>query len=183
MEDDQGVQKMRALFEIWKRYERTPAEPEALLFSGFDMFHTPTPPSYSTQITTPGLVIWHSIWCTPEDNPGGELYARLNMPGGLWDRFRRDQQLGVRRKVHSHLATCYWVWSHEQQDIVLVQLNTKAYGLVLDGIIRDYKAENRPEDVAWAKQKIAWLWQQAGITDPLPEIVLIQLEQRRNDDD
>ncbi len=182
MQDDSGFAKLQALVDVFARNYFTRPEPEAL-FSGYAKFDTPTPASYSTQIATPGLVIWHSIWCTPEDNPGGELYARLNATGGLWDRLRQVQHLTVDKKLLSHLATCYWVWSHEQQDIALVQVNTKAYGLIDDGIIRAYQAQNRAEDVAWAKQKIAWLWQQAGIADPLPEIVLIRLEQRRNEDD
>ena len=51
-------------------------------------------------------------------------------------------------------------------------LQTHAYSLANHSLIRRDDIENRPEDVAWATQKLVWLWAQAFPTEPPPSTEL-----------
>jgi hypothetical protein len=93
-----------------------------------------------------------NIWCTPDDHPEG------------WEGVRMDA--GAFSKPCEYVATATWGWEDEQ--IIHIVLETDAYALSdRDPVGRHSKAyHNRPEDVAWAKGKIAWLFRHAGLECP-----------------
>ena len=98
-----------------------------------------------------------SIWCTPENNPGG-----------LW------QQVVMRRgqltKPCSGLANCRLLRRSHEENLAGLSLQTRAYSLVSAGLISESEKENRPDDLAWAKRKLEWLWQQALPGEAMPPI-------------
>jgi hypothetical protein len=51
-------------------------------------------------------------------------------------------------------------------------LHTDASTLADQNLIAATQVENRAEDVAWATQKLVWLWEQAFPTEPPPHIRL-----------
>ena len=97
------------------------------------------------------------IWCTPEDNPGG-----------LWKKVRMDA--GAFAKPCEFLATVGWCWDEERPAIVGLELTTVAYALQEARLVNRQTMTNRPEDVAWAKEKIEWLWQASRATGKMPPI-------------
>ena len=104
------------------------------------------------------------IWCTTDDNPGG-----------LWQQVRMLQ--GQLTKPAALVAYCSLRWSQEQQDLVGLSLQTIASRLSSAELISEAQVENRPEDIAWAKRKLEWLWQQALPGEPMPPI---EVEWRRD---
>jgi hypothetical protein len=65
-----------------------------------------------------------------------------------------------------------WIYSESTQDIIGFSLQTHASSLAARGLIPHNQIENRPEDIAWATQKLVWLWAQAFPTEPPPHIEL-----------
>ncbi len=90
------------------------------------------------------------IWPTPEDHPQG------------WNDVPMDT--GTFCKPCAYVASVHWVW--EDEEITHLALSTDAYALRdhQHGSHDDY--HNRPKDIAWTKQKIAWLFAQAGVLMP-----------------
>ena len=115
------------------------------------------------------LSLGFNIWCTPNDNPGGD-----------WQKIVEHMNSGIFTKACEFVATVYAEWDDEVENIVAMSLSTDAYALA-DHLPRIYinssrpranllSIHNRPEDIAWAKEKINWLFQQAGV--PCPYIVV-----------
>jgi len=87
------------------------------------------------------------IWCTPEDHPQG------------WNDVPMDA--GAFCKPCAYVASVHWGW--EEESITYLALSIDAYAM------REQQGESyadvhsRPEDIAWAKRKINWLFAQAGV--------------------
>lgn len=105
------------------------------------------------------------VWCTPQDHPRG------------WEDIR--MQAGAFSKPCEYVGSVHWKW--EDEAIVAVQIETCAYALMdqkpdeygshLEPADGDPRAtiHNRPDDLAWLAEKVAWLFEKAGI--PLPPLV------------
>jgi len=101
------------------------------------------------------------IWCTPEDHPGG-LWSQVKMIAGA---FSKPCEL---------VASVHWIWTEEgNPEITGIGLSTDAYALHRAGLIKNRKdLHNRSEDLAWAKQKLAWLWQASTASGAMPPILV-----------
>ena len=115
------------------------------------------------------LCLGFNIWCTPIDNPGGD-----------WQKIVEHMNSGIFTKPCEFVATVYAEWDDEVENVVAMSLSTDAYALA-DHLPQTYinssrprgnllSIHNRTEDIAWAKTKTAWLFQQAGV--PCPPIVV-----------
>jgi hypothetical protein len=51
-------------------------------------------------------------------------------------------------------------------------LSTEAYALREARLVKAGEIRNRPEDIAWAKRKIEWLWQASRAGGVMPPIVV-----------
>lgn len=110
-----------------------------------------------------------NIWCTPDDNPGGD-----------WLEIVKHMNSGIFTKPCEFVATVYAEWDDDAENIIAMSLSTDAYALA-DHLPRIYinssrprgsllSIHNHPDDIAWAKAKTNWLFQQAGI--PCPSITV-----------
>lgn len=110
-----------------------------------------------------------NIWCTPDDNPGGD-----------WLEIVKHMNSGIFTKPCEFVATVYADWDDDVENIVAMSLSTDAYALA-DHLPRIYinssrprgsllSIHNRSDDITWAKVKTGWLFQQAGI--PCPSIIV-----------
>jgi hypothetical protein len=98
------------------------------------------------------------IWCTPDDHPGG-LWSQVKMIAGAFS------------KPCEFVADVGWEWSKEENpNIIGIELTTIAYALHDARLLDQKSMANRPDDIAWAKQKIEWLWQASRATDKMPPI-------------
>ncbi|HEY3228187.1 MAG TPA: hypothetical protein VGJ87_03145 [Roseiflexaceae bacterium] len=70
------------------------------------------------------------------------------------------------------VAHCSLLRYEHAEDLAALSLQTKAYTLFSVGLISEAEIENRPDDLAWAKRKLEWLWQQALPGEPMPPIVV-----------
>jgi len=71
------------------------------------------------------------------------------------------------------VASAYWQWSEEEHATVIgIRLVTDAYELQRAGLLKTREIRNRPEDLAWARQKLAWLWQASRAEGPMPPVVV-----------
>lgn len=73
---------------------------------------------------------------------------------------------GAFSKPSEYVGTAIWGW--EDEHIAHIVLGTDAYALSdRDPVGRHSKAyHNRLEDLAWAREKNAWLFRRAGIECP-----------------
>ena len=96
-----------------------------------------------------------AIWCTPQDNPGGK-----------WKDVQDMMDAGAFTKPCEWVASAIWGWTETPDGPVVdhLVLTTTAYALNQPGSPR----HNHSDDVAWAKTKIKWLFERAGV--PCPEI-------------
>lgn len=106
------------------------------------------------------------IWCTPQDNPGGE-WKQVQMTKGAFV------------KPVEYLASVHWRWDDES--IIGLELSTTAYALA-NRFPEKYSASpvakrlgkqaihNREDDVRWAIEKTRLLFEKAGV--PMPEVFL-----------
>ncbi len=96
------------------------------------------------------------IWCTPEDNPGGD-WQQVSMIAAAF------------AKPCEYIASVHWKWGEGDDDetIIGLSLSTTAYALDPDRR-RPGEISNRPSDIAWAKKKIHKLFKLAGV--PMPPI-------------
>lgn len=99
------------------------------------------------------------VWCTPDDHPKG------------WE----DIQMipGTFSKPCEYAGSAHWKW--EDETIVALAIETSAYALSDQKpdeycdwreIPRGEKRRtifNRDEDIAWLREKITWLFEQAGV--------------------
>jgi hypothetical protein len=90
------------------------------------------------------------VWCTPDDHPQG------------WNEIRMNS--GAFSKPCEYAGGAHWKWEDEM--IVALEIETTAYAL-LDQKPDEYHNHraitNRAADIEWLKQKIAWLFDKAGV--------------------
>lgn len=71
------------------------------------------------------------------------------------------------------VASAHWQWSEgEQPTVIGIGLTTDAYALQDARLLKGRQIHNRPEDLAWAEQKLAWLWQASRAEGPIPPVVV-----------
>ncbi len=103
------------------------------------------------------------IWCTPENHPAG------------WEGIPMTQ--GAFSKPCEYVASVHWGWEEDLErgwvqptapTVTHLVLSTDAYAWSEFHDRGRYTGHNRPEDLAWATEKIHWLFTQAGV--PMPPI-------------
>ena len=103
------------------------------------------------------------IWCHAADHPGGQ-WSRYQ-----WFASPLSQLMKPGARV---VAKSMLLFSEADHEIVGFTLHTDASTLANQDLIASSEVENRPEDVAWATQKLVWLWAQAfpdATTPPPPD--------------
>jgi len=102
------------------------------------------------------------VWCTPHDHPTGWNGILMNA--------------GAFSKPCEYLGSVHWQW--EDETVIGLAIETSAYALAdqkpdeycnLTDIPRDLPRRtifNRDADIEWLKEKVAWLFAEAGV--PLP---------------
>ncbi len=102
------------------------------------------------------------VWCTPHDHPTG--WSNIVMQPGAFS------------KPCEYVGSVHWQW--EDETIIGLEIETSAYALAdqkpdeycnLTDIPRDLPRHtifNRDADIEWLKEKVAWLFAEAGV--PLP---------------
>jgi hypothetical protein len=102
------------------------------------------------------------VWCTPLDHPEGWNGIVMN-PGAF-------------SKPCEYVGSVNWAW--EDESIVALAIETSAYALAdqmpdeycnLQDIPAGFRLRtifNRDEDINWLKEKIAWLFAEAGVLLP-----------------
>lgn len=100
------------------------------------------------------------VWCTPQDRPQGW--------GGI------AMNYGAFSKPCEFVGSVSWKW--DQESIVGLEIETAAYALAdqkpeeycnLTDIPAGFHRRtifNRDADIAWLKEKVAWLFAEAGVT-------------------
>jgi hypothetical protein len=69
------------------------------------------------------------------------------------------------------VASAHWQWSEGEQPAAIgIRLSTDAYALQDARLLKGRQIHNRPEDLAWAEQKLAWLWQASRAAGPMPPV-------------
>jgi hypothetical protein len=96
------------------------------------------------------------IWCTPDDHPEG------------WDDIQMNA--GAFSKPCEYVGSIHWKWEGEQ--IVALEISTTAYALTdqKPGEYNRQSIANREADIEWLVEKIAWLFEKAGVALPSCEI-------------
>ena len=94
-----------------------------------------------------------NLWCNQQNHPEG------------WEGV--PITAGAFCKAAEFVGTLSWIWG---DSITELHLQTEAYALG-DRLGRE-KIVNRPADLDWAKEKVAWLFEEAGLL--LPEITVVQ---------
>lgn len=90
------------------------------------------------------------VWCTPDDQPQGWSGIKMNS--------------GAFSKPCEYAGSAHWKW--EDEIIVALEIETTAYALAdqKPDVYRNQRAIiNRAADIEWLKQKIAWLFEKAGV--------------------
>ena len=107
-----------------------------------------------------------NIWCIPQDNPGGD-----------WLKVTKHMIAAAYSKPCEYVACVYAAWDEDVENITHLSLSASAYALQ-DYLPAEYASNkplrrndckpiyNRPEDVAWAKKKTAWVFERAGFSCP-----------------
>jgi hypothetical protein len=94
------------------------------------------------------------VWCIPEDHPKG------------WDMESFDDRTYPRRAAF--VASIRW----RCETGLLTGLEITTY--VTPPNHKGNYLVNRPEDINWTKEKVRWLFEQAGV--PLPEFTVIPVK-------
>lgn len=98
------------------------------------------------------------IWCSPEDHPVG--WEHMPMSAGAFS------------KPCEYVASVQWGWEGGAERgesnsttpaITHLLLSTDAYAWSEFNDRPRYTGHNRPEDLAWAQEKIRWLFSQANV--------------------
>ena len=108
------------------------------------------------------------VWCTPKDRPQG--WNGISMNSGAFS------------KPCEYVGSVHWAW--EEETIVALEIETSAHALA-DQIPDEYcnlkeipegfnrhTIFNRDADIEWLKEKVTWLFAEAGV--PLPPMVYEQ---------
>jgi hypothetical protein len=101
------------------------------------------------------------IWCLPH-----------NHPGGLWDSFdfARGPHGPYNPSRAEDVGIAYPLLDADGRTIIEFTIQTRAYALRNQDLIPDDAMKNRPEDLRWTVEQLAWLWEQAFPGTPLPPI-------------
>jgi hypothetical protein len=100
------------------------------------------------------------LWCTPDDNPG-DLWNSVHMVKGVF------------AKPCAFVGGMLWQCSRGGDPVVLhLLLTTIAYALCEENLVKLDAIHNRPDDIAWARQKLSWLWQASVASQEMPPIVV-----------
>jgi hypothetical protein len=99
------------------------------------------------------------VWCTPRDHPKG------------WDGIAMNP--GAFTKPCEYVGSVHWQWDEDR--IVALEIETSAYALA-DQKPAEFRQEmhlslndnrrtifNRDADIEWLKEKITWLFAEAGV--------------------
>jgi hypothetical protein len=97
------------------------------------------------------------LWCTPDDHPQG------------WENIRMNA--GAFSKPCEYVGSVHWKWQGEQ--IVALEISTTAYAFAdqKPGKYSRQTITNREADIEWLLDKIAWLFEKAGVALPSCETV------------
>ena len=126
-----------------------------------DIAHNPAPEAIF-DLLSQGF----NIWCTPQDNPGGD-----------WTKVTKHMIAAAYSKPYEYVACVYAAWDEDVENITHLSLSASAYALQ-GHLPSEYASNkhlsrngcksiyNRPEDVVWAKNKTAWLFERAGFSSP-----------------
>lgn len=107
-----------------------------------------------------------NIWCTPDDNPGGD-----------WQKVTKYMIAAAYTKPCEYVACVFAQWDEEVKTITHFSLSTDAYALQ-DHLPTVYTSYNRlvekgyksignlPNDIAWAIEKARWVCTKAGLSCP-----------------
>jgi len=122
------------------------------------------------------------IHATPDDHPNCDL----------WRHSAAKMIAGAFSKKCAFVGDARWGWAYEDlrftgqpldpaapalppdEKIVTIVLSTCAYHLEDTRLLDGHKIHNRPEDIAWCREKIAHLWRLAEYIDPLPPIMTVE---------
>jgi hypothetical protein len=101
------------------------------------------------------------IWCLPH-----------NHPGGVWDSFNfyKDPDNPNNPSRAKGLGDAYPILDADGATITAFVIKTKALPLNNQNLLPDDALLNRPDDVRWAAEQLAWLWEQAFPGTPLPPV-------------
>jgi hypothetical protein len=102
-----------------------------------------------------------SIWCLPH-----------NHPGGLWDvlDFYKYADPPYNPSQAQGLGSVYPILDTNQRIISAFVIQTQALPLFNQNLLAFDAIKNRPEDLRWTVEQLAWLWEQAFPGTPLPPI-------------
>lgn len=92
------------------------------------------------------------VWCIPQDRPRG--WSDIPMHAGSFS------------KPCQYVGSVHWKW--EEEKIVGLEIETTAFALA-DHKPHQYNRENitnREHDVEWLKEKVCWLFAEAGVLIP-----------------
>lgn len=99
------------------------------------------------------------VWCTPQDHPKG------------WNGIVMNS--GAFSKPCGYVGSVLWKW--EEEKIVALEIETSAYALAdqkpdeycnLNEISQGFNRKtifNRDADIEWLKEKVTWLFAEAGV--------------------
>lgn len=99
------------------------------------------------------------VWCTPQDHPKG--WSDIVMNAGAF------------AKPCEYVGSVHWIW--EEETIVALEIETSAFTLAdqkpdeycnLEDIPKGFNRRtifNRDADIEWLKEKIIWLFTEAGV--------------------
>ena len=102
------------------------------------------------------------VWCLPQDRPQG--WSGITMNSGAFS------------KPCEYVGSVHWKWDDDK--IVALEIETTAYALAdqkpgeycnlkeIPGGFDRRTIFNREEDIEWLKEKVTWLFAEAGV--PLP---------------
>ena len=135
-------QRMKSVLDLARRLDiATNPEPSAIFEAGSGGFQ---------------------VWCTNHDHPQG------------WNGIVMNS--GAFTKPCEYVGSAHWKWDDDK--IVALQIETSAYTLAEQqpdrygqnkDLILDDRCQsifNRSDDIEWLKEKITWLFAEAGVTPP-----------------
>ena len=98
------------------------------------------------------------IWCLP-----------TNHPGGLWDSFDFTRATTPDNPIQAEgLATATPIL--DGRTITAFVIQTEALPLKHQKLLPEDALLNRPDDLRWAVEQLAWLWEQAFPGTTLPPV-------------
>jgi hypothetical protein len=100
------------------------------------------------------------VWCLPH-----------NHPGGLWNALDFARATTPDNPIQAEaLGNVYPILAPDEDTIRAFVIKTKALPLNTQDLIPADAVLNRPDDLRWTVEQLAWLWEQAFPGTPLPPI-------------